>query len=134
MNRRALLSTLTLVPVAAILSAQAFAFGEDDVTAAQSAIMSAGSRAAAVRRLRAVPSVGVVDLRFRAHPRFRSELPDAAEFRISAEKNWAGVRRLRAALAANPVTRAALAAHGVNLSRVVGVMISSNGSLRLFVI
>ena len=134
MNRRALLSTLTLVPVAAIFSAPAFAFGEDDVTAAQSAIMSAGTRAAHVRRLRNVPSVSVVHLTSRAHSRFRSDLPDPAEFRISAEKNWAGIQRLRAALAANPVTREALAAHGVNLSRVVGVMISSSGSLRLYVI
>ena len=134
MNRRALLSMISLVPTAALVSGPAFAFGEDDVTAAQSAIMSAGSRAAIVRRLRAVPSVGVVDLRFRAHSRFKSELPDHAEFRISAEKNWAGVQRLRAALAANPVTRAAMQRHHVNINRVVGVMISSNGSLRFFIV
>ena len=134
MNRRALLSALTLVPFAAVLPAPAFAFGESDVAAAQSAIMSAGSRAARVRRLRDVPSVGVVNLGFGTVPRFSGSLPDPAEFRIAAEKNRTGVQRLRAALAANPVTHDAMQRHHVNINRVVGVMIASNGSLRFFVI
>lgn len=134
MRRRNALSMISLLPFLAISTAPAWAFGEDDVTAAESAILSAGSRASAVRRLDAVPSVGVVNLSFRSKPRFRSGLPDVSEFKVSAEKNHAGIQRLRAALRANPVTAEAMARHGVSINRVVGVSISSNGSLRVFVI
>lgn len=134
MRRREFLSLTAALPLLALPLAPARAFTENDVSAAQSAIMSAGSRAAIVRQLDEVPSVGVVDLRFRGRPRFRSNLPDVADFRISAEKNHAGIARLRRALAANPVTRDAMARHHVKVSRVVGVMISSNGSLRFFVL
>ena len=96
--------------------------------------MSAGSRAAAISRLKAVPSVGVVNLNIRQVPRFRSDVPDIAEFRVSAGKNFSGIKRLRNALAANPVTRRALAIRGISIGRVVGVDISSNGSLRLYVL
>lgn len=134
MRRRDILSVLSLLPLAALPVAPALAFTENDVSAAQSAIMSAGSRASIVRRLAEVPSVGVVDLRFRGRPRFRSNLPDVADFRISAEKNSAGIARLRRALTANPVTREAMARHGIRVSRVVGVMIGSNGALRFYVL
>ncbi len=101
---------------------------------AEAAILSAGSRAAAISRLKKVPSVGVVNLNVRYLPLFRSEAPDVAEFRISAGKNFAGIKRLRAALAANPATRRALASRGIALGRVVGVDIYSSGSLRVYII
>lgn len=101
---------------------------------AEAAILSAGSRVAAISRLRAVPSVGVVNLNIRTVPRFRSNETDVAEYRISAGKNFSGIKRLRNALASNPVTRRALGIRGISIGRVVGVDISSNGSLRLYVL
>jgi hypothetical protein len=78
---------------------------------------------------------GVVNLAIRRVPRFRNDsVPDVSEYRISAEKNAAGITRLRAALKANPVTRKALAARGISINRVVGVRISSNGSLLLYLL
>jgi hypothetical protein len=101
---------------------------------AEAAIMSAGSRAGAVSRLKAVPSVGVINLNIRRAPRFNSDVPDVAEFRVSAGKNFSGIKRLRNALASNHVTRSALGSRGISIGRVVGVDISSNGSLRLYVL
>jgi hypothetical protein len=101
---------------------------------AEAAILSAGSRAAAISRLKAVPSVGVVNLNIRTVPRFRSDAPDVAEFKISVGKNFNGIRRLRAALAANPATRSALSNRGISINRVVGVDIYSNGSIRLYIL
>jgi hypothetical protein len=101
---------------------------------AEAAILSAGSRAAAISRLRAVPSVGVVNLNIRTVPRFRSNETDVAEYKVSAGKNFSGIKRLRNALAANPVTRRALGIRGISIGRVVGVDISSNGSLRLYIL
>ena len=54
------LSVLALSP--ASLPTQAFA---DDTYKADAAILSAGSRAAAISRLKSVPSVGVVNLKIR---------------------------------------------------------------------
>jgi hypothetical protein len=48
-------------------------------------------------------------------------------------RNAAGVNKLRQALRANPATRAALAKRGIDASQVAGAMISSNGSLRLYI-
>lgn len=101
---------------------------------AEAAIMSAGSRAAAISGLKAVPSVGVVNLNIRWVPMFRSDVPDVAQYRISASKNLSGIKRLRSALAANPVTRRALASRGISMGRIVGADIASNGSLRLYVL
>lgn len=101
---------------------------------AEATIMSAGSRAAAISRLKAVPRVGVVNLNIRRVPRFGSDVPDIAEFRVSAGKNFSGIKRLRNALASNPVTRRALAIRGISIGKVVGVDISSNGSLRLYLL
>ena len=115
-------------------SLPAQAFGGGDSYKAQAAIMSAGSRAAAISRLKAVPSVGVVNLNIRWVPMFRSDDPDPAEYRISAGKNFSGIKRLRAALAANPATRRALARRGIAIGRVVGVDVSSNGSIRLYIL
>ena len=113
------------------LSAQIFA---GSTYKAEAAILSAGSRAAAISRLKAVPSVGVVNLNIRYVPRFRSDAPDVAEFKISAGKNFNGISRLRAALAANPATRSALSNRGISVNRVVGVDIYSNGSIRLYIL
>jgi hypothetical protein len=123
------LSVLALSP--ANLSAQVFAGSSYK---AEAAILSAGSRAAAISRLKVVPSVGVVNLSFRNVPRFRTNAPDVSEFKISAGKNFAGIRRLRSALAANPATRHALSVRGISVSRVVGVDIYSNGSIRLYIL
>ena len=123
------LFVLALSP--ANLPAQAFA---GDTYKADAAILSAGSRAAAISRLEVVPSVGVVNLNIRFVPRFHSDAPDVAEFKVSVGKNLSGIRRLRAALAANPATRRALSVRGISVSRVVGVDIYSNGSIRLYIL
>ena len=106
----------------------------DSTYKADAAILSAGSRAAAISRLKKVPSVGIVNLNIRYVPLLRSDAPDVAGFRISAGKNFAGIKRLRAALAANPATRRALTSRGIAIGRVVGVDIYSNGSLRVYII
>jgi hypothetical protein len=123
------LAVLTLSP--ANLPAQAFG---GDSYKAQAAIMSAGSRAAAISGLKAVRSVGVVNLNIRWVPMFRSDDPDPAEYRISAGKNFSGIKRLRSALASNPATRRALANRGISIGRVVGVDIYSSGSIRLYIL
>ena len=100
-------------------------------------IMAAGSRAAQVRKLRHVPSVGAVRLGT-PYTMFRwrddSGLPDWRSLRIIASRHAKGIARLRAALAANPVTRRAIERHGIPLDRVVGVRIGSNGALRLYLL
>lgn len=108
--------------------------GMDNGYAADSAILSAGSRAAAISRLRKIPSVGVVNLNIRYVPLLRSDAADQAVYRISAGRNVGGIKRLRAALAANPATRRALASHGISIGRVVGVDIYSNGSIRVYIL
>jgi hypothetical protein len=123
------LSVLALSPVGQ--PAQAFA---GSTYKAEAAILSAGSRAPAISRLKAIPSVGVVNLSFRYVPSFRTDEPDVSDFRISASKNFNGIRHLRAALAANPATRHALSVHGISVKRVVGVDIYSNGSIRLYIL
>jgi hypothetical protein len=127
----AVLSLTLLVVSPANLSAQVFG---DSSSKSEAAIMSAGSRVAAISRLKSVPSVGVVNLSFRNVPRFRGDAPDVSEFKVSASKNVGGIKRLRNALASNPVTRRALASRGISIGKVVGVDISSNGSLRLYVL
>ena len=123
------LAIMSLSPLS--LPAQAF---DGTTYKAEAAIISAGSRAGAVARLKAVPSVGVVNLNIRWAPRFGSDVPGIAEFRVSAGKNFSGIKRLRNALAANPVTRRALAIRDISIGKVVGVDISSNGSLRLYLL
>lgn len=106
-----------------------------DVHMAQSAIMSAGTRAAQVARIVSVPSLGVVHLDSRTVPRLSDDsIPDVSEFRIMVQKNHDGIRKLRTALAGNPATRHALEERGISVSRVVGAQISSNGSLRLYLL
>ncbi len=123
------LAPVTLAPVSSMAQVSTM-----DVTRAESAILSAGTRAAIVAHIKSVPSVGVINLAFRTTPSFNSDLPDPAEFRISAGKNINGINRLRAALTANPATRKALASHGIAVNRVVGVDVSSGGSLRLYIL
>lgn len=108
---------------------------EIDVHSAQSAIMSAGSTAREVSRIGNVESVGVINVGFRTTPRFRdNNIPDRSEFEISVQKNWAGIKRLRTALKSNSATRSALAEHGVSVGEVVGADVSSNGSLRIYIL
>jgi hypothetical protein len=123
------LAIMTLSP--ASLPALAF---DGTTYKAEAAIMSAGSRAGAVSRLKAVPSVGVINLNIRQASRFNSDVPDVNEFRVSASKNFSGIKRLRNALASNPATHRALGSRGISIGRVVGVDISSNGSLRLYLL
>jgi hypothetical protein len=127
----AFLSLALLAVSPANLSAQVFG---DSSSKSEAAIMSAGSRAAAISRLKSVPSVGVVNLSFRNVPRFRTGAPDVSEFKVSARKNFGGIKRLRNALAANPVTRRALAIRGISIGRVVGVDVYSSGSIRLYIL
>ena len=128
----AFLSLALLAVSPANLSAQVFGDGSSSKAAA--AILSAGSRAAAISRLKSVRSVGVVNLSFRNVPRFRTDAPDVSELKVSAGKNISGIRRLRAALAANPATRRALASRGIAIGRVVGVDVYSSGSIRLYIL
>lgn len=125
------LSLALLAVSPANLSAQVFG---DSSSRSEAAIMSAGSKAAVVSRLKSVPSVGVVNLSFRNVPRFRANAPDVSEFKVSAGKNFIGIKRLRNALASNPVTRRALAVRGISIGRVVGVDVYSSGSIRLYIL
>jgi hypothetical protein len=127
----AVLSLALLAVSPANLSAQVFG---DSSSKAEAAIMSAGSKAAAISRLESIPSVGVVNLSFRNVPRFRTGAPDVSEFKVSARKNFGGIKRLRNALASNPVTRRALAVRGISIGRVVGVDVYSSGSIRLYIL
>lgn len=121
--------------LAAAAPAQSFTpISQSEVYEAESAMMSAASRAAAIRRLKHVPSVGVIDLRIRTVPRFSDDAVDVSEFRIFAGKYASGIAKLRAALKANPATRKALQSRGIPINRVVGVRIGSSGALRLYIL
>lgn len=129
--RSIIVSALLGLAVPALAPAQAMS---GNTYKADAAILSAGSRAAAISRLKGVPGVGVVNLKIRFVPMFRSSQPDVATYRISAGKNAAGIKRLRAALAANPATARALAGRGISIGRIVGVDIYSNGSIRVYIL
>ena len=118
------MKTLKALPLAlAILSAAALAplavpgalaqVTNIDVQWAISSIMMAGKRANQVPGIKKVPSVGVIRLDIPTVPMFRGDIPDWQDFKIMTQKNAAGVAKLQKALAANPVTRAALAKHRV---------------------
>jgi hypothetical protein len=125
---------LGTAPLAAVAPATA-QVTELDASLAYSAIMSAGSRAAQVARLRNVPSVGVVRLDIRRSPAWdNGSIPSIYEYRNLAAKHAGGIARLQRALRVNSVTRHALAARGIDVYRVVGVQVSSNGSLRLYLL
>jgi hypothetical protein len=127
---------LAVAPAAAAEMRAIPALASSDGIQALSAIMAASSRAATVRGLRKVPSVGVVNLNFQPYHRYsdNSSETNVVELRIMARRNAAGIRRLQSALASNPVTARALSRHGVDIGRVVGVMVSSGGSLRLYIL
>ena len=104
-----------------------------DVQWATSSIQMAGKRANQVPGIKKVPSVGVIRLDIPTVPMFRGDIPDWQEFKIMTQRNAAGVAKLQRALAANPVTAAALAKSRVKPSQVAGVQIGSNGALRLYI-
>lgn len=97
---------------------------------AYSAVLGAGKNAALVRQLRHVPSVGVITVRGSGNSFFGGE--DGSDILTIADNNGAAVDALRHALSANPVTRTALSANGVNIGTVIGVQVGSSGSLRVF--
>ncbi len=136
MTRLRVLALATLLAASPLLAvSETYGFSNAAASDAVPTIMSAGSRAAAVRQLKNVPSVGVVNLAVRPSIlRDDGSSPDYFEIRSSANRNAAGIRKLRAALSANPVTRRALERRGVAIGRVVGVRIGSNGSLRVYVL
>lgn len=98
-----------------------------------SAILSAGTASAKIRNLKSVPSVGIIQVKFGFVPRLSNDGENTSTLLLSAERNSAGIAKLRSALTGNPVTRQALQQHGVSIGRVIGANIGSNGSLRLFV-
>ena len=81
-----------------------------DVQWATSSIQMAGKRANQVPGIKKVPSVGVIRLDIPTVPMFRGDIPDWQEFKIMTQRNAAGVAKLQRALAANPVTAAAITA------------------------
>lgn len=106
---------------------------EIDSQSASSSIMNAGTSAVRVRSITKVPSVGVIRLDVPTAPLLSSDIPTRQEFKIMVQRNAAAVANLQRALAANPVTRAALAKHHVDPRQVAGVQVSSRGSLRLYI-
>ncbi len=102
----AVLASLIL-PIA--LSAQSFGL---DYSEAASAILSSGSRAAQVRAIRTVPSVGVIRVANGTSPRLGLIDENISALIISTERNHAGIVKLRAALSSNAATRRALATNG----------------------
>ena len=122
---------IATAPIAVTPPALAQVSGSD-VQMATAAIVNAGTRANRVPGIKKVPRVGVV--RLDVGPVISdSTVPSPAEYRIMANRNSAGVNKLRRALSANPATRAALAQRGISVSQVAGAQISTNGSLRLYI-
>jgi hypothetical protein len=95
-------------------------------------LMRSGSTASKIAKIDVVASVGVVNLRLIARPRIYAEGDTIPDFRVSIEKNYSGIKRLRSALKANPATRRALAARGISISRVVAADVYSSGSIRAY--
>ena len=106
---------------------------EIDGQMAESAIMSSGSRAALVANVTHVPSVGVIRLSFRGVRGAEAHMRTPEDFKILASKYRNGIARLQRALAANPATREALDRRNIEISRVWGVQVGSNGALRLYI-
>ncbi len=128
----ALLIAGSLIMPEAVLMAHA-QVSQSDVQPSFSAIMNAGTRADRVKSITKVPSVGVVRLDVPVVPLMGSDVPSWQEFKIMVQRNYAGVSKLRRALMANPVTRAALAKYRIDPSQIAGAQISSRGSLRLYI-
>ena len=119
--------------VASALAAATPAWAQIDGTNntdAYSAVMGAGKNASLVSRLRQVPSVGVINVGY-GGPSARDD-DESGQLRMIALRNGTAVHALRHALAANPVTRRALAANNVDIGNVIGVQVGATGSLRVF--
>jgi hypothetical protein len=130
MSRR--LATLALIALALGAAAPAFAqINASNDFEAYSAVMGAGKNAVLVRRLHQVPSVGVIAVRGGSSPSAGSG-DESGDIRMIAQQRSAAVHALRSALAANPVTRNALAANGVDIGKVIGVQVGGSGALRVF--
>jgi hypothetical protein len=133
-----LVAVLALALSAVYLApSQAFAFAHVssiDSSEAQSAILSAGSRAGQVAQLRTVPSIGVIDLSWAPRSLDDGTAATFAEFHIMAQKSASGIHSLQRALAKNPATRAAIGKTRVSIGSIVGVNVGSNGALRLFIL
>jgi hypothetical protein len=138
MSRRTALTSLFTIALASMapMAHIAHAMNMSDEIEAENAIRDARRTPARIAQIRRVPAVGVINLNMVALERFGSRMSymDASDFRIVASQNAGGVARMRRALAANRVTRAAVADQGVEIGDVVGVVISRNGNLRLFVL
>lgn len=132
MRSLALFIALSLAPVTATGSLAQV--GQPEIRQAESAMTFAASRASAVRRLKQVPSVGVIRLDSLRRQYLRDDGFDISELYIYAEKHAAGINRLRVALKANPVTRRALQSRNIPPHRVIGVQIGSNGALRVYIL
>ena len=95
--------------------------------------MAAGNRAARVKTITNVPSVGVIKLDFRNSLSLSTDVPEPAEFKIMVQKNAGGVAKLQQALRANPVTRAAIVKRGIGFNQIAGAQIATSGALRLYI-
>jgi hypothetical protein len=113
------------------LQAQAWGLiSPSESSMAFSAMQNAGRTADKVRSIKKVPSVGVLSLEV---PMLYGDT-SFAEYQVFAQRNSAGINKLRRALSANPATRQALAKRGIPVGIVAGVRVSSNGSLRIYVL
>ncbi len=121
---------LVLLALAAYASPSQAFMNSDEFRRANVSIISSGSRAAQVARLKQVPSVTVI--RIRNQPRLLNSDNDPSELGVTAGKFQGGIAKLRSALSRNPVTRNALARKNVPVNRVVGVEIFSNGALKVY--
>lgn len=132
--RYALAALLFTAAPAALVTAAAAQVSSQEATMATTAIISAGQRAATVARIDRVPAVGAVRLKPQIMRLNEEDEGDFTNFAAEASRHHAGIARLRAALARNPATARALARHHIDISDVVGVMVSSDGSLRLYLL
>jgi hypothetical protein len=124
---KALLAAALLASTTGFISAS-----QTDITDATSAILHAGTVASRVATLRQVPSVGAVYIDSHSVSPLSDLGNELNNLEIYADRNAAGVSRLRHALSANPVTRRALAAHGLSIGRILGVQVGATGSLRVY--
>jgi hypothetical protein len=130
-TKHALVLAFLAAPLAAPLHADVGApYGEVEVV---SAILDAGMAADQVRHLRAVPSVGVVNINFGFGSSLSTQGDKLTYFHSLVSQNFGGVQALRRALLANPVTRRAMAEHGVAAGQVDGVSIGASGSIRFII-
>ncbi|MEO9167998.1 MAG: hypothetical protein ABI230_06325 [Aestuariivirga sp.] len=121
---------VALVAFSLALPTAAHALDSAEYIEATSAVLDAGLAAEQIHQLHNVPSVGVISVADGYRTRL-GNYDNSVEMIASQNSHWVG--KLRHELAANRVTRAAMAEHGVDVNRVDGVSIGSTGSLRFFV-